>query len=265
MPRRITVFFDYHCPYSYRVASWFRALGPDRLAVEHRFLSLEQLNRDPEATSWRLWEQPLDYEHHRGRPERRSLAAFLATAIAEGAGGAALEPPLVEELRLAIFAARHDDRLDISDPAVLDGLARSIGLPAGWLAARLADPGVVAAARGRIAADWAAARVPDRLFGVPTLVIDDAPPVYLRLARPPAADEGERLLAWLAERAASLPFVLELKLPAPAGDPDRPAASAGSEAGRTARPAGAARTPSEGPNGGSSESHSVTHDRDSTG
>lgn len=213
MAHRVTVFFDYHCPYSYRAARWLAALGPDLVIAEYRFLSLEQLNRDPEAAAWRIWEQPLDYEHHRGRADRRSLAAFLATAFAEGAGGPPLEPGVVERLRLAIFAARHEERLDISDPAVLDRIATSAGLAPGWLASRFADPEAVAAARARIAVDWASARSPFRCFGVPTLVVDAGPPVYLRLERVPAADEGERLLGWLVERATALPFVLEVKLP----------------------------------------------------
>jgi len=217
MAPHVTIYFDYHCPYSYRAEQWLATLGSDRVAVEHRFLSLEQLNRDPEAASWRIWEQPFDYEHHRARPDRRSLAAFLATAFAEGAGGPALEPSLVGRLRLAIFAARHDERLDISDLGVLDRIAAAVGVAPGWLAGRFADPESVAAARARLAADWAAARSPYRCFGVPTLVVDDAPPVYLRLVRPPTPTEGERLLAWLRERSTALPIVLELKLPELAG------------------------------------------------
>ncbi|HWP62641.1 MAG TPA: DsbA family protein [Candidatus Binatia bacterium] len=215
MVHRLTLYFDYHCPYCFRVERWLADLGTDRVAVDHRFLSLEQLNRDPEATDWRIWDQPLDYEHHRGRPERRSLAAFLATAVAEGAGGRPLPPALVERLRSAIFAARHEERLDISRLEILDRIAATAGLGPGWVTDRLADPSVLAAARARIAADWEAARSPFRLFGVPTLVVDDGPPVYLRLERVPTATEAERLLEWLGERAAALPFVLELKLAPP--------------------------------------------------
>ncbi len=213
MAHQVTVFFDYHCPFCFRVERWLAELGPDHVEVGHRFLSLEQLNRDPEASSWRIWEQPLDYEHHRGRPDRRSLAAFLATAMAEGAGGPSLAPDLVDRLRMAIFAARHEAGLDISRVDVLDRVAVAAGLAPGWLANRLADSDAIAAARARIAGDWDAARSPVRLFGVPTLVIDDAPPFYLRLERVPTAAEGPRLLEWLCERSDSLPFVLELKLP----------------------------------------------------
>ncbi|MER3417971.1 MAG: hypothetical protein C4343_02405, partial [Chloroflexota bacterium] len=108
---------------------------------------------------------------------------------------------------------RHEAHHDISRIEVLDEIAAGAGLPPGWLAGRFADPEAVAAARARIAADWAAARDPFRCFGVPTLVIDDAPPVYLRLERVPSTDDAPRLLDWLTERARSLPFVLELKQP----------------------------------------------------
>jgi len=213
MVHRLTVFYDYHCPFCFRAERWLAGLRPERVAVRHRFLSLEQLNRDPEAAEWRIWEQPLDYEQDRGRADRRSLAAFLVTAFAEGAGGWPLAAEIVERLRLAIFAARHEAHHDISRIEVLDEIAAGAGLPPGWLAGRFADPEAVAAARARIAADWAAARDPFRCFGVPTLVIDDAPPVYLRLERVPSTDDAPRLLDWLTERARSLPFVLELKQP----------------------------------------------------
>ncbi len=244
MPRRLTLFFDYHCPYCYRLERWVTETLSRRLAVEHRFLSLEQLNRDPEASSWRIWEQPLDYEHHRGRPERRSLAAFLVTALAEDSAPETTRDELAARLRTAIFAARHEEGLDISDPAVLDRIAAAVGFPPGWAVRRLADSSAVAAARARIAADWAVSRSPFRLFGVPTLILDEAPPLYLRLARPPTPEEGERLLEWLAARTAELPFVLELKLPEAAPEP--------SSAGPRPEP-------------GAPRAHSEPHSRTSTG
>lgn len=244
MPRRLTLFFDYHCPYCYRLERWVTETLEHRLAVEHRFLSLEQLNHDPEATSWRIWEQPLDYEHYRGRPDRRSLAAFLVTALAETATGTDPDPELLRRLRGAIFAARHEERLDISDPAVLDQIAANVGYPPGWALTQLAEEAAVAAARARIAADWAASRSPFRLFGVPTLVLDETRPVYLRLARVPTPEEGERLLEWLAARAAELPFVLELKLPeaaektSPVGPRSEPGAARHRAGTEPAAPAG---------------------------
>ncbi|GIW20790.1 MAG: hypothetical protein KatS3mg065_1086 [Chloroflexota bacterium] len=150
--------------------------------LEYRFLSLEQLNRDPEATEWRIWEQPLDYEHHRGRADRRSLAAFLATAFAEGAGGPPLEPGIVERFRLAIFAARHEERLDIADPEVLERIATSVGLAPGVAGEPLRRPRRRRRRPGPDRGRLGGRPLSVPLLRVPTLVIGDAPPVYLRLA-----------------------------------------------------------------------------------
>jgi predicted DsbA family dithiol-disulfide isomerase len=210
-PLEVELFMDYHCPYSHRVAAWLDGLGPERVAVRHRLFGLEQVNRDPTATEWRLWEQPLDYVHHQARQNRRSLAAFLATAIVEAA-----EPPTVaRRFRAAVYAARFDERLDIADPQVLDRLASAAGAAPGRVPAGLSDHDTIEAARRQIAVDWAAGCTDYRIFGVPTLRVGRARPFYLRLARRVDPAEGGRFLdALLAFRAAA-PDVLELKLPEP--------------------------------------------------
>lgn len=209
---------DYHCPYSWRVVRWLDDLGPEQVAVRHRLFALEQVNRDATAGTWRLWEQPLDYIHYRERQDRRPLAAFLATAIIEVA-----EPlDVVRRFRRGVYAARIDERADISDIGVLEAAAAAAGAGPNRVRDGLADPGTVAAARARIAGDWAAARADFAIFGVPTLRIGPARPFYLRLARQvePAAG-GDLLRALVAFRAAA-PDVLELKLPEPT-EPVQPA------------------------------------------
>jgi hypothetical protein len=185
-PLEVELFMDYHCPYSHRVAAWLDGLGPERVAVRHRLFGLEQVNRDPTATEWRLWEQPLDYVHHGAR-----------------------------RFRAGVYAARFDERLDIADPDVLDRLASAAGAVPDRVPAGLSDTDAIEAARRRIAVDWAAARADYMIFGVPTLRVGRARPFYLRLARPVDPAEGPRFLdALLAFRAAA-PDVLELKLPEP--------------------------------------------------
>lgn len=210
-PLQIELFMDYHCPYSYRVVGWLDDLGPGRIAVRHRLVGLEQLNRDATAADWRLWEQPLDYVHYRERQNRRPLAAFLATAIIETAEAA----EVARRFRRGVYEARFGERADITDPAVLDRVAVTAGAMPDRVRDGLAMPQIVAAARARIAADWAAARADYAVFGVPTLRFGAARPFYLRLARSIDRAEGPRFLdALLAFRAAA-PEVLELKLPEP--------------------------------------------------
>ena len=208
-PVSIEVFMDYHCPYSYRAVCWLDDLGPDAVKVHHRLFALEQVNRDAEAAAWRIWEQPMDYQHYQDRQDRRALAPFLATGIVEEHAGAAVS----RRFRRAVYAARFEDRLDISELSLLDAAGVKAGLLPGWVGEALADQGRTDAARQRLADDWAAARSPFLVFGVPTLVLEEQAPVYLRLDAPiPPADGAAFLAAFRAFRAAA-PGILELKQP----------------------------------------------------
>lgn len=203
---------DYHCPYSYRVAGWLDDLEPRHVALRARLVGLEQFNRDVTAAEWRLWEQPLDYVHHRQRQNRRSLAAFLATAIIEAA-----EPgDVARRFRRAVYTARFSERADIADEAVLEHLADVAGVAPGRVRDGLADPATIAAARERLAEDWAAARRDYAIFGVPTVRIGTDRPWYLRLDDRVEPAEGLRLLDALLTFRAAVPDLLELKLPEPA-------------------------------------------------
>jgi predicted DsbA family dithiol-disulfide isomerase len=115
-PVEVDVFYDFHCPYCFRAVEWLAALGPDVVQPAFRLFALEQVNRDPEARDWRLWEQPLDYEHYRGRQDRRPLAAFLAMTHVE-----ATEPEdVATRFRIGVFAARFEDGEDITRLSVLE-------------------------------------------------------------------------------------------------------------------------------------------------
>jgi predicted DsbA family dithiol-disulfide isomerase len=211
-PVELTVWYDYHCPYSFRATEWLIGLGPDRVRPRFRPFPLEQVNRDPTAEAWRLWEQPLDYVHYRERKDRRPLAAFLATALLEGAES----PDVVERFRLAVYRARFDDQADISDVGLLVRLATAAGADGQRLASALADEVALAAPRAGLARAWSEARSTYAIFGVPTLEPAGEQPFYLRLER--AVAPGEE--AWdLLERVLGLrreaSIVLELKLPEP--------------------------------------------------
>ena len=173
---------------------------------------LEQVNRDPDAEAWRLWEQPLDYVHYRERQDRRPLAAFLATTLLEDAEA----PDVVERFRLAVYRARFDDKADISDVALLVRLAAAAGADGQGLASAMADEVALAGPRAGLARAWSEARSTYAIFGVPTIEPAGERPFYLRLERavepgPEAQDLLERVLG--LRREASI--VLELKLPEP--------------------------------------------------
>jgi hypothetical protein len=209
-PIEVEAFIDYHCPYSHRAVAWLDALAEvGRIASRYRLFGLEQVNRDPAATAWRLWDQPLDYEHYRGRQDRRPLAAFLATAIIDAA-----EPAdVARRFRLGVYGARFDDLADISDIEVLERAAVAAGAAPDRIRNGLADPDRLEAARRRIADDWARARAAYEIFGVPTLSLDGAAPFYLRLAGHVEAAAGAALLDAIRTFRRAAPDLLELKVP----------------------------------------------------
>lgn len=210
----MTVWYDHQCTYSNRAIRWLDGLGPGVVQVTYRAFGLEQVERDASATTWRLWDQPLDYEHHDGRPWKRSLGAFLATAVVEGTDG----PQVLSRFRHAVLDARWTDKRDLSDSAVLVDLAEASGADARTLADALAGTGTdgvtrQAAARARIAADWAAAHTDHAIFGVPTIRWGDIAPIYLRLDHLPDPDEALPLFEALVDLRERFPLVLELKQP----------------------------------------------------
>lgn len=210
-PLVVDAFLDYHCPYSYRAVAWLDDLGPELVTVRHRLFALEQVDRDPDAAEWRLWEQPLDYRHYRDLPERRPLVAFLAAAIVEAA-----EPDEVARaFRLALYMARHDFARNVSDIDVVEQAGAIAGVRPGRIRDGIADPATQGAARRRIHEDWLAARSEYRIFGVPTLRLGGDRPFYLRLAGMVAREDGPRLLAALATIRTTPPGILEIKLPEP--------------------------------------------------
>lgn len=211
-PVELTVWYDYHCPYSYRATEWLVGLGPDRVRSRFRPFPLEQVNRDATAESWRLWEQPLDYVHYRERQDRRPLAAFLATALVEETESAGV----VERFRLAVYRARFDDKVDITDVALLVRLAAGAGADGGRLASAMADEAALAAPRAGLATAWSEARSTYAIFGVPTLAPAGERPFYLRLERRvEPGREARDLLDRVLGLRRDAPLVLELKLPDP--------------------------------------------------
>ena len=211
----ITVWYDYHCPYSRRAVAWLDELGPDRVVPTYRAFSLEQVNHDPTAETWRIWEQPLTYEHYRGRQDRRGLAAFLATEVLAKAES----PAVMRRFRDAVYAARFDRRFDISDVGTLAAAAAqagagSAGRDGALLRVALGEEAILEPARRKLAADWAAARGEWEVFGVPTLQLPGDAPVYLKLEQAPAAgSEALDLLNRLVELRATTPYLIELKRP----------------------------------------------------
>jgi hypothetical protein len=98
-------------------------------------------------------------------------------------------------VHLALFAARHDQGLDINDPEVLAAAVASAGVDPDEVAKLVAGGGPAAA----LAADHSWGADGSRVFGVPTFVTDRRA-VFVRLMNRPgspteARDTLDRVLA----------------------------------------------------------------------
>ncbi|NJP06151.1 MAG: hypothetical protein HC837_11295 [Chloroflexaceae bacterium] len=126
-PIRLMVFFDFLCPFCDRANTWLNQVSEqlgERLILEWRFFALEQLNA-PVNSDWKIWEQSDDYTTHvmGGRTEFRGLLALWGTVAAQQQGDAASG-----RFRNALFRARHDEQLDMSQRDAIQQIAEQVGL-----------------------------------------------------------------------------------------------------------------------------------------
>ncbi len=207
-PTKLDLFYDFHCPYCYRAVDWIGGLGRDVVDAEYRLFALEQVNRDPEADGWRLWEQPLDYRHYRDRQDRRPLAPFLAMTHVEAVESA----DVAARYRLGVFALRFDEHEDITDIGRLAHVLNEAGGDGHRLKERFDDAAADVAARVRIATDWEDARRDFLVFGVPTLRLEGVTrPYYLRLEQRLTPADGRAFWDRFVGLLVEAPYLLEIK------------------------------------------------------
>jgi 2-hydroxychromene-2-carboxylate isomerase len=195
-PIRFEVFFDYQCPYVYRASLLLDAVrGAGReLDVRWRYFSLTQVNSKDDG--WTVWDAPRS-EPVKGR---------LAFAAAESAR----RQNRFEELHRALLDARHRDRLDLDDLAVVDAAAERAGLDLGRLRADVADPSILET----LSADHRHAAGELGVFGTPTFVFEHGQSAYVRLAAPsPDGNATLEVFDRLLAVAAGEPRIIEIKRP----------------------------------------------------
>jgi predicted DsbA family dithiol-disulfide isomerase len=194
-PVKFDVFFDYQCPFVYRVAGLIDAVrrsGRD-VEVRWRYFSLTQVNSKNDG--WTVWAAPAS-EKVKGR------LAFEAAEAARRQGR-------FESMHMPLLLARHRDRLDLDEQRVVEEVARARGLDMPRFRDDLADPTIL----GGLARDHEEAVRVHGVFGTPTFLFEGGASAYVRLSEPvegPAADEVfERLVGV----AAAEPRILEIKRP----------------------------------------------------
>lgn len=152
MSRQIAVTFDYRCPFARNAHEAVVAAVREGVAIDYRFqaFSLDQIHLDEGAAP--VWERP---------------------ATERGGGVLALEwgiairdrfPDQFLDAHVALFAARHDQGLQLKDEAVLRGVAAAVGLDPDVVGAEVAT----GAALKTLAAEHTESVERWGVFGVPT-------------------------------------------------------------------------------------------------
>jgi predicted DsbA family dithiol-disulfide isomerase len=195
-PIKFEVFFDYQCPFVFRVAGLLdsvRASGERDFEVGWRYFSLTQVNSNDHG--WTVWGAPPE-EKVRGR------LAFQAAEAARRQGRFdALHGPLLD--------ARHIGRLDIDDPAVVEEVAERSGLDMARFREDLADPSILE----ELARDHRQATSELGIFGTPTFVFEDGAAAYVRLSQPVNGTSPVDVFDRLVAVAGGEPRILEIKRP----------------------------------------------------
>jgi predicted DsbA family dithiol-disulfide isomerase len=193
---KFDVYFDYQCPFVYRVAGMLdevRSSGARPIEVGWRYFSLTQVNSKDDG--WTVWNAPAG-EIVRGR---------LAFAAAE----AARRQGRFDDLHMPLLEARHRDRLDLDDQAVVERVAADAGLDIDRLRKDLRDRTIL----DGLARDHRQAVGEHGIFGTPTLVFGDGASAYVRLSEPVNGDGAVEVFDRLLTIAAGEPRILEIKRP----------------------------------------------------
>jgi hypothetical protein len=194
--RQFELFYDYLCPFVYRASVLLqnvRDSGVRKLEVTWSYFSLTQVNSKDDG--WTVWNAP-DSELVRGR---------LAFKAAE----AARRQQRFEAFHLPLLLARHRDRLDIDEIAVVERVAVDAGLDLEQFRRDVADPDIVQA----LARDHRRAVKEHGVFGTPTLVFPNGASAYVRLSEAPDGSDAVRVFDRLMSVAGDELRILEIKRP----------------------------------------------------
>ncbi|MEO8745515.1 MAG: DsbA family protein [Candidatus Dormiibacterota bacterium] len=192
----LEVFFDYLCPFVYRASVLLDNVGRSgghKLNIGWRYFSLSQVNAKDDG--WAVWTAAAD-ERVRGR------LAFKAAEAARRQGR-------FEVMHLPLLQARHRDRLDIDEVAVVEQVAIEAGLDLERFRQDVADPDILLA----LARDHQHAVSKLGVFGTPTFVFPDGASAYVCLSEAPEGTDAIRVFDRLRAIAADEPRILEIKRP----------------------------------------------------
>jgi predicted DsbA family dithiol-disulfide isomerase len=170
-----------------------RDSGERTLDVRWRYFSLAQVNSKDDG--WTVWEAP----------ESEVVKGRLAFKAAE----AARRQDRFEDFHLPLLHARHRDRLDIDDVAIVERVAVEAGLDLDRFRKDVADPEIVNA----IARDHLPAVKEHGIFGTPTFLFPSGAAAYVRLSEAPEGSDAVKIFDKIVSVAGDEPRILEIKRP----------------------------------------------------
>ena len=164
-----SVNWDYRCPFARNAHEHLAAALADGAGWDVTFLpfSLSQVHVPEGGTP--VWDDP------EKAPDLTALAAGVVVRDQY--------PEQFLSAHVALFAARHDEGLDLREDAVVAGVLDRVGLPGDKVLAEVRTGAPVAdirAAHEQAVGEWEA-------FGVPTFVVDGEA-VFVRLMSRPMGD-----------------------------------------------------------------------------
>jgi predicted DsbA family dithiol-disulfide isomerase len=200
MPDRVTVYFDYLCPYAWRGAELAEIVGRElEIEFDWRHYSLFQGDHD-KSDGWQLWNERIDPADENGT---KGLLPFLASCAARRQG----EGPF-RIFRLGLLRARHQDHRPL-DLATIRFVAECSGLHLPQFDDDLANP----EGRTHLAHEHHRAVDAD-VFGTPTFVFPDGHGAYLRLRQLPGDErEAVELFRDYRDLLANYPYVETVRRP----------------------------------------------------
>jgi len=193
--RRFDVFYDYLCPFVYRASVLLQHVqdsGVRPIQVRWRYFSLIQVNSKDDG--WTVWGAQ--------DSEARGRLAFKAAEAARRQAG-------FGDFHMALLRARHEQRADIDDVAVIERVAEDCGLDLDRFREDIADPQIVSA----LERDHRAAVAEYGVFGTPTFVFEAGAVAYVRLSEAPEASGSTAIFDRVIAIAAEEPRILEIKRP----------------------------------------------------
>jgi predicted DsbA family dithiol-disulfide isomerase len=193
--RQLDVFYDYLCPFVFRASVLLKNVkdsGERPLDIRWRYFSLVQVNSKVEGFT--VWDA--------SDSEARGRLAFKAAE-------AARRQNAFEDFHMALLRARHEQRADIDEIAVVEQIAEDSGLDLDRFCKDIADPEIASA----LERDHRAAVADYGVFGTPTFIFEGGAAAYVRLSEPPEASDSVAIFDRLIAIGAEEPRILEIKRP----------------------------------------------------